>query len=1186
MSSSSTPAAIDLAAEDKKESKPSSSTVNGNGSTSIGAVATAGGGSTDITVDNHRFWRHVDRIRNHWHHHQSTSWLNVGVIVVILGKDGGENEQAFHKPGLFIQDMFGTLFADTVIAISDESVLIITPVGKRFNILSSNLKSDPSSKNNHRLELLSRSKENYLENSELLFKFIEKALNAKGSSSSSSLGIGSFLKDPPFGPFSDDLINAIKSKFPKAPMIEIALAVSEAVAPKLEDEKELMIWSSTISSKVMQKAFVRSMEEIVDKEKKSSQSVLSDKLEEFLGNPIQKLKMEKLDQSLVENACFTPIIQSGGVYDLNPSALSTEDNLAYDTIICSLGARYGGYCSHVARTYFINPSPLQSKCYHLLLDCQRIIMNALRPGATVASAYNAGREFIESKDKDLVQYFKKDAGWGIGLNFRDAAFVINPKCERKVQEIMTFSVCVGFADVPLPDNEKEKLPTIATGKFSCMLADTIYIKPRILVNDDMPGSAYYDVFTDGAKKEWKDVKYEIKEDDEDEEEEEDNEDNEEVKNGKSSSSAARNNPNIPPEYLPGVSTRSRRNQSNGSSSGMDMDEKKVVDAEIEKHQHERMLRKAKLAKMGADGDHLARRSESNVQIVQAFNNSSAYPKDLKANQIYTDQQNECVFLPIGGYHVPFHITCIKNVSKHDEDKAAFLRINFHFPATSYPKDISPQMKAALDKYPGLAYVKVMTFRSRDARNLNQQLRVIKELQKRVRVKQQDEDDRRDLVEQNALILLQDRTADMRARLDDVNMRPAIGKTKKCTGSLVAHQNGLRFREVRSGLQLDIIYNNIKHFFLQPSKGELMVIIHFELRNPIMIGGKKSKYVQFFTEITEGSTAIDLAAGTRDQDEIEEEARERRLRAKYDKLYKDFSRQTIAIADKFNQRIGSNNEVDTLEYREIGFYGVPYKENVLLQPTLNALVNLSDTPPFVVTLDEIEHVHFERVFLGRSKNFDMVLILKEQMKLDSVSIPIRISAIPMESFESIKRWIDEKDGLTFTYGNTSLNWKVVMQGVRDELERGIFWNDKDEDGEPKDIGWNFLALDSASDDEDDGDEEESSYHESEGDDEEEGGEDEDDDNDDNGDDDDESDFSDNVVDEDEDEEDEEGEDEEDEDEGEDWSDLEENAMKADYEADKRDRERHRPDKGGPSSSSKRKGPAPPPSKQPQKKSRKD
>lgn len=43
-----------------------------------------------------------------------------------------------------------------------------------------------------------------------------------------------------------------------------------------------------------------------------------------------------------------------------------------------------------------------------------------------------------------------------------------------------------------------------------------------------------------------------------------------------------------------------------------------------------------------------------------------------------------------------------------------------------------------------------------------------------------------------------------------------------------------------------------------------------------------------------------------------------------------------------------------------FDGVPHRSTVILQPTTNCLVNMTDQPSFIVTLDEVELVHFERV----------------------------------------------------------------------------------------------------------------------------------------------------------------------------------------------------------------------------------
>ena len=52
---------------------------------------------------------------------------------------------------------------------------------------------------------------------------------------------------------------------------------------------------------------------------------------------------------------YSPIIQSGGKYDLRVSAVSTPDTLKPGVILASLGIRYKGYCSSMGRTFLISP---------------------------------------------------------------------------------------------------------------------------------------------------------------------------------------------------------------------------------------------------------------------------------------------------------------------------------------------------------------------------------------------------------------------------------------------------------------------------------------------------------------------------------------------------------------------------------------------------------------------------------------------------------------------------------------------------------------------------------------------------------------------------------------------------------------------------------------------------------------
>ena len=118
-----------------------------------------------------------------------------------------------------------------------------------------------------------------------------------------------------------------------------------------------------------------------------------------------------------------------------------------------------------------------------------------------------------------------------------------------------------------------------------------------------------------------------------------------------------------------------------------------------------------------------------------------------------------------------------------------------------------------------------------------------------------------------------------------------------------------------------------------------------------------------------------------------------------------------------------------------FHGVPHRSTVLLQPTAQCLVNLTEQPPFIIVLDEVELVHFERVQVRRGRetvhthtpsslslslslsislppplslrahtqfhmrNFDMVFVFKDYKKKVAT-----VTAIPMTQLDSIRDWL--------------------------------------------------------------------------------------------------------------------------------------------------------------------------------------
>jgi len=275
------------------------------------------------------------------------------------------------------------------------------------------------------------------------------------------------------------------------------------------------------------------------------------------------------------------------------------------------------------------------------------------------------------------------------------------------------------------------------------------------------------------------------------------------------------------------------------------------------------------------------------------------------------------------------------------------------------------------------------------------------------------------------------------------------------GKVEIHQNGIRYQSPLSTQQrVDILFSNVRHLFFQPCQHELIVIIHIHLKDPIIIGNKKkTKDVQFYREATDiqfdetGNRKRKYRYG--DEDEFEAEQEERRRRAELDRLFKAFA-EKIAEAGR-----NENIEVD-MPLRDLGFNGVPFRSNVYIQPTTECLIQITEPPFMVLTLEDIEVAHLERVQFGL-KNFDLVFVFK-----DFTRPPYHINTIPVESLEDVKEFLDSSD-IAFSEGPLNLNWSVIMKTVTADTHQFFL-----------DGGWGFLQNDSDAEDNGDEEEEESNF----------------------------------------------------------------------------------------------------------------
>ena len=193
----------------------------------------------------------------------------------------------------------------------------------------------------------------------------------------------------------------------------------------------------------------------------------------------------KVASDVVES-CYTPIIQSGGKYDIKVSAQSNVDNLSPDIIICSIGARYKSYCANLTRTFTVDAPMKVEKAYATLLGLYDACMEQMVPGHELKDVCEAARAFVAKKDPTLLSYLPKSFGFAIGIEFRDATLILNEKNTTKFSDGMTFVLSVGLQNVPLLPADKVKV-TDSFKKmetFSLLVADTVRIQqtgvPEIL----------------------------------------------------------------------------------------------------------------------------------------------------------------------------------------------------------------------------------------------------------------------------------------------------------------------------------------------------------------------------------------------------------------------------------------------------------------------------------------------------------------------------------------------------------------------------------------------------------------------------------------------------------------------------------------------------------------------------------
>ncbi|XP_026285652.1 FACT complex subunit spt16 isoform X1 [Frankliniella occidentalis] len=935
---------------------------------------------SSTTLDKDTFFRRMRKLYSAWKDAEGGNDDGFGKMDALVSAVGENDDIMYSKSSALQTWLLGYELKDTIMILTSEAIHFLSSK-KKIEFLRQ-IEANKDENNVPPVKLLTRDKGDVDKNH--MKKLIEEIKKSKSGKT-----VGLFGKENYPGAFADMWRSMLKKE--SFETVDVSAAVALVMAPKEDSELAILKKASNVTMDVFTKYLKDQLMDIIDSDKKVKHMKLSEGVDHAMTD---KKYVTGVDTGQVDT-CYPAIIQSGGNYALKFSVTSDKNLLHFGVIVCSLGARYKSYCSNIVRTFMVNPPDAMQANYNFLVSVEEEILKALVAGSKLSDVYESVLSFVKKEKPEFVDKLTKTFGFAMGIEFRESSLTIGPKTAAVVKKGTVFNVNVGLSGLTNKEASDKESKTYA-----------LFIGDTVVVNDGQPAT----ILT-LLKKKINNVGIFLKDENEDDDDDEGDKEQEQKQ-----------------EPLVG---RGRR------TAVLDSKLRTDSSSEEKRKQHQKELaqaiNEAARARMAQQGE--GKEKEKVRKSTVSYKTRSQMPNEPEVRElkIYVDRKYETVILPVFGIPVPFHISTIKNISQSVEGDYTYLRVNFFHPGATMGRN-----EGGSYPQPDATFLKEVTYRSINTKepgelsapssNLNTAFRLIKEVQKKFKNREAEEREKEDLVKQDTLVPTNNKG---NPKLKDLYIRPNI-VTKRMTGSLEAHANGFRFTSVR-GDKVDILYNNIKNAFFQPCDGEMIILLHFHLKHAIMFGKKKHVDVQFYTEVGEITTDLGKHQHMHDRDDLAAEQAERELRHKLKTAFKSFCEKVEALT---KQEI----EFDT-PFRELGFPGAPYRSTVLLQPTSGSLVNLTEWPPFVVTLEDVELVHFERVQF-HLKNFDMIFVFKDYSKK-----VVMVNAIPMNMLDHVKEWLNSCD-IRYSEGIQSLNWSKIMKTITDD-PAGFF-----ESG-----GWTFLDPES-------------------------------------------------------------------------------------------------------------------------------
>lgn len=141
----------------------------------------------------------------------------------------------------------------------------------------------------------------------------------------------------------------------------------------------------------------------------------------------------------------------------------------------------------------VDPEKQMEELYNLMLGAQEAAIAALVKDAPLRCARSAAVSHFQSHDhSELAEKIPKAVGFGMGIEIRDTALILNDSNETLAKPGMIFYVCMSLPDMrwPTPGDKREI--------YAFLIADTVAVQD----NGKPP-----EVLTAGCPKSWSHVAY-------------------------------------------------------------------------------------------------------------------------------------------------------------------------------------------------------------------------------------------------------------------------------------------------------------------------------------------------------------------------------------------------------------------------------------------------------------------------------------------------------------------------------------------------------------------------------------------------------------------------------------------------------------------------------------------------------